>query len=178
MSKLFVSKLDNNGMDNWGLFYEDEKGRHHLTEDFKPLVYDAEEEAQKKLETIEAERYREDAAESFSIEEAEQFAEKHKWKYAVTYAKTAPHEYLVKKWLSEEDRLLFERLVQTINTESVTGYFFGHENKYLLLGDHYYWYMPVYPENMAVDLINRTTTDYLEYRDGAYYYKPKNETAG
>ncbi len=75
MSKLFVSKLDNNGMDNWGLFYEDEKGRHHLTEDFKPLVYDAEEEAQKKLETIEAERYREDAAEPFSIEEAEQFAE-------------------------------------------------------------------------------------------------------
>ena len=24
-----------------------------------------------------------------------------------------------------------------------------------------------------IDLINRTTTDYLEYRDGAYYYKEK-----
>ena len=35
--------------------------------------------------------------------------------------------------------------------------------------------MPVYPENMAVDLINRTTTDYLELRDGVYHYKPKNE---
>jgi len=32
-----------------------------------------------------------------------------------------------------------------------------------------------YSENMAVDLINRTTTDYLEYRDGAYYYKQKEE---
>lgn len=31
--------------------------------------------------------------------------------------------------------------------------------------------MPM-PDNMAVDLINRTTTDYLEFRDGAYYYKP------
>ena len=173
MSKLFVSQYDNNGMDNWGLFYEDERGRNHLTEDFKPLVYDTEEEALNKLETFEAERHRENVAKPFSIEEAKCFAENHKWKYAVTYAKTAPHEYLVKKWLSEEDRLLFERLVQTINTESVTGYFYGHKNKYLILGDHYYWYMPVYPENMAVDLINRTTTDYLEYRDGAYYYKTK-----
>lgn len=33
--------------------------------------------------------------------------------------------------------------------------------------------MGCYPENMAVDLINRTSTDYLEYRDGAYYYKEK-----
>ena len=31
------------------------------------------------------------------------------------------------------------------------------------------------PENLAVDLINRTTTDYLEYRDGAYYYKEKQK---
>ena len=27
------------------------------------------------------------------------------------------------------------------------------------------------PDNMAVDLINWTTTDYLEFRDGAYHYK-------
>ena len=30
-------------------------------------------------------------------------------------------------------------------------------------------------ENLAVDLINRTTTDYLEYRDGAYYYKERHK---
>ena len=55
---------------------------------------------------------------------------------------------------------------------SVVGYFYGHKNEYLILGDNYYWFMPV-PDNLAVDLINRTTTDYLEFRDGAYYYKPK-----
>ena len=65
----------------------------------------------------------------------------------------------------------FQRLIQAINTRSVVGYFYGHKNNYLILGDHYYWYMPFYPDNMAVDLINRTTTDYLEYRDGEYYYK-------
>ena len=49
-------------------------------------------------------------------------------------------------------------------------------DKIVCLGDHYYWYMlDCYPENLAVDLINRTTTDYLEYRDGAYYYKERHK---
>ena len=173
MSKVFISEFEEHRKTRWGLFYEDRKGvRQHLTENFKSLTFDAEVEAQKKLDGIEAERRSEDSAVPFSLEEAKVFAESHKWKFATTYAKTAPHEYLVKKWLSEEDRLLFERLVQTIHEHSVVGYFYGHKNDYLILGDHYYWYMD-YPENLSVDLINRTTTDYLEYRDGAYYYKEK-----
>ena len=76
--------------------------------------------------------------------------------------------------VGSEDKKQFERLVQSINNNYVIGYFYGHENKYLILGEYYYWYMPCYPDNMAVDLINRTTTDYLEYRDGAYYYKEKD----
>ena len=179
MSELYVSSFADNRTMRFGLFYEKNNGeKEQLTENFKPLVFDTEAAANHELTTIAAERRRENGAVPFSIEEAQSFAEAHKWKYATTYAKTAPHEYLVKKWLSQEARLLFERLVQTINTQFVVGYFYGHKNKYLILGDHYYWYMPVYPENMAVDLINRTTTDYLEYRDGAYYYKPKNSMEG
>ena len=30
----------------------------------------------------------------------------------------------------------------------------------------------IFTDNMGVDLINRTTIDYLEFRNGAYYYKP------
>ena len=85
-----------------------------MTEDFKQLVFDTEADAKAKLGAIEEERQSEDAAEAFSLEEAKSFAESHRWKFATTYANTAPHEYLVKKWLSEEGRLLFERLVQTI----------------------------------------------------------------
>ena len=170
MSKLYVSTFEDGGATKWGLFYEDAKVVRHLTEDFKPTLFDTEVEARHKLDEMEAERRSEDLAEAFSLEGAKRFAESHDWKFATTYAKTAPHEYLVKKWLSVEDRKLFERLVQAINKDYVIGYFYGHENKYLILGDYYYWYMPVYPDNMAVDLINRTTTDYLEYRDGAYYY--------
>ena len=76
----------------------------------------------------------------------------------------------MKERLPEEDKILFERFVQTIKKNAVVGYFYGHKNNYLILGDHYYWFMGQLP-GKAVDLINRTTTDYLEYRDGAYYYK-------
>ncbi len=172
MSALYVSQFTDNGIERWGLFYKNDQGIRHLTEDFMPVSFDSKETADKKLRCMEEERRSEDLAAAFSIDEAKVFAESHKWKYASTYAKTAPHEYLVKKWLPEEDRKQFERLVQTINKDHVVGYFYGHENKYLILGNYYYWYMPVYPDNMAVDLINRTTTDYLEYRDGAYYYIP------
>ena len=173
MAKVYVSSFDDNGICRWGLFYQDAKGIvKHLTEDFKKLSFDSEDEAEIKLRRIEAEKRSEDSAIAFSLEEADSFVGKHSWKFATTYASTAPHEYLVKKRLSEENQLLFERLIQTINKCAVVGYFYGHKNMYLILGDKYYWYMD-YPENMAVDLINRTTIDFLEYRDGAYYYKEK-----
>ncbi len=174
-SKVYISIFEENGETRWGLFYEDNNGdKKALTEDFKPIVFNSEADAKVKLHAIEDERESENAAEPFTLEEAQLFVERHKCKFATTYAKTAPHEYLVKKWLDEEEQLQFERFVQTINEHSVLGYFHGHPNNYLILGDHYYWYMD-YPDNMAVDLINRTTIDHLEYRDGAYYYKPKEE---
>ena len=174
MTNLYISSYLIDDSNRWGLFYEDEKGIRQLTEDFKPVAFDTEDLAKEKLKTLELEKASENIAKPFSFEDAKEFVENHKWKFATTYAQTAPHEYLVKKWLSDEDRKRFERLVQAINRDAVIGYFYGHENKYLILGEYYYWYMPCYPDNMAVDLINRSTTDYLEYRDGAYYYKPRN----
>lgn len=80
-----------------------------------------------RVDTIEVERRSEDSEMTFSVEEAKIFVESQKWKFATTYAKTTPHEYLVKKWLPEEERPLFERLVQTINKGSVVDYFYGHK---------------------------------------------------
>lgn len=175
MERVYVSEFVDNGKCLWGLFFVDKWGKvQHLEEDFKRVVFGSEAEALAKLEMIEAERRSEDAADAFTLEEARGFAERQRWKFASTYAKSAPHEYLVKKWLSADERLLFERLVQSIKSDSVQGDFYGHRNKYLILGDYYYWYMvDCYPENLAVDLINRTTTDYLEERNGVYYYKGK-----
>ena len=119
MGRIYISSCNDSEMEKWGLFYDNSRGvAQHLTEDFKDLIFDSKSEAETKLELIESERRSEDAAVPFSRDEARAFCESHQWKFAKTYAKTAPHEYLVKKWLSEEDRLLFERLVQTIHTES------------------------------------------------------------
>lgn len=172
MSKLSVAKFLDYGEYKWGLFYKDKKGAQRLLmEDFLQVAFLLEEEAIDKLDALEREKRSEDAAPPFTIEEAQAFAEQQNWKFASTYAMTAPHEYIVKRWLDRGDWLQFERLVQTINNHSVVGYFHGYPNNYLIMGDHYYWYMPVYPDNMAVDLINRSTIDYLEFRNGAYYYK-------
>ena len=170
MTMLIISTYVDNDTIKYGLFYDDSGDPYK--ENWTPVLFDSEEEAKKKLAALESERAREDGATPFSLEEAQKYAESHYWKFASTYAKSAPHEYCMKKWLAEEDQLLYERFVATIKTHSVVGYFYGHKNNYLILGDHYYWFMPV-PDNLAVDLINRTTTDCLEYRHGAYYYKPK-----
>ncbi|SCX09612.1 hypothetical protein SAMN02910339_01368 [Lachnospiraceae bacterium YSD2013] len=175
MSNIYISSFDEDSLRKWGLFYDDIRGnRQKLTENFKHLAFDTEQEAKKRLKDIEQERTREDNAVAFPLEEAKAFAERFKWKYATTYAKTAPHEYLVKSWLSEDDKLLYEHFVKTIKEKAVVGFFYEHKNNYLILGDYYYWFMYT-PDNMAVDLINRTTTNYLEYRDGAYHYKPQGE---
>ena len=176
MSNVFVESFKDGDKTVWGLFYIDDKGEKiPLKENWKHLAYDTEEDAAMKLKQIEMEYGREKAAEPFSMEDAKQFAENNNWKFATTYAKTAPREYLVKYWLSDEDKVFFERFVQAIRSYSVVGYFYGHKNNYLILDNYYYWYMDCYPDNMSVDLINRTTTDYLEFRDGAYYYKEKQK---
>lgn len=179
MSVLYVSGFkDTDGSEKYGLFYDDVNGEPCLfTENWKAVSFDSEAEAQEKLNKFAEERKREDEAEPFSLEEAEAYASVHKWKFATTYAKTAPHEYLVKSWLSEEDRAGYERFVATMKRNFVVGYFYNHKNDYFILGDFYYWYMGQL-DNMAVDLINRTTVDNLEYRDGAYHYKGKQQPDG
>ena len=169
MGKVYISAYEENGESLWGLFYEERGKQKALTENFKPLSFTSEEEAKIRLDAIEEERRSENAAIPFTPEEAKAYAESHRWKFATTYAQTAPHEYLLKKWLDDEEQREFERLVQAIRTYSVVGYFYRHPNNYLILGEQYYWHM-FYPDNMAVDLINRSTTDHLEYRDGAYNY--------
>lgn len=169
MVKLYVSVYEED-LSKYAL-YDDRNNAHNIySEHWNKLIFDTKEEAEAKLAALEAERAREDSAVPFSLEEAKKYAESHYWKFASTYAKTAPHEYCIKSWLVEEDQLLYERFVATMKANSVVGYFYRHKNDYLILGDRYYWSMP-HPDNLATDLINRTTTDNLEYRDGAYYYK-------
>lgn len=175
MSRLFVGPV-NEGPDKgkYAICFKDGRGDLQVHgENWKPQVFETEEKANAKLSALEAERESEDSAKPLSIEEATAFVCRQNWKFASTYAKTAPHEYLVKRWLSEEDKILFECFVQTMKRNFVVGYFYGHKNDYLILGDHYYWFMGQH-ENRAINLINRTTTDYLSFENGVYVYKGKD----
>ena len=49
MSRLYVSEYEDNGMKKWGLFYDDERGIQHLSEDFKKVSFDTVIDAKNKL---------------------------------------------------------------------------------------------------------------------------------
>ena len=71
MVRLYVSTYDDNGIIRYAI-YDDRNGEHHVfTADFKPVVFDTEEEANSRLASYEAERERENAAIPFTLEEAE-----------------------------------------------------------------------------------------------------------
>ena len=62
------------------------------------------------------------------------------WRWASTYEKTWPHEYVLLQKDSQRELLVAvcERL---INGEGVPGRFFSMHNQYLFIGDHKYWFM-------------------------------------
>ena len=45
MSLLYVSSFEENAKTRWGIFYVDSKGIQHLSEDFKNVSFDTEDEA-------------------------------------------------------------------------------------------------------------------------------------
>jgi hypothetical protein len=77
--------------------------------------------------------------------------------FCKTYAETAPHEYLLKKGLSDEDKLVFEEFVKFINNYGYEKYFYNRPFKYLDIGDKKYWTME--KDLSKTELINRADKD-------------------
>ena len=115
MTKLIISTYEDNHTLKYCLICDDSGDLYK--EDWQPVLFENESEARQKLIDLESERRRENAAEPFSLDEAKEYAECHFWKFASTYAKNAPHEYCIKKWLEPEDQLLYERFVATIKKQ-------------------------------------------------------------
>ena len=96
MTKLYVSTYEEENKTYFAI-YDDRNNAHNIySENWNKLIFDTKEEAESKLASLEAERAREDKAVPFSLEDAKKYAESHYWKFASTYAKTAPHEYCIK----------------------------------------------------------------------------------
>jgi hypothetical protein len=62
------------------------------------------------------------------------------WKFAKTYAKTAPHEYTVRKWRPELQPH-FEGFAQYIRDNGTPEIFAGREYTYLAFDGFKYWTM-------------------------------------
>lgn len=74
------------------------------------------------------------------IIEIEKFIDNHEWTFAKSMPKM-PHEYICKDYLSNNEKLLFEQIVQYIRDFGTPAYFFKKQYIYLKVEDHYYWTM-------------------------------------
>lgn len=74
------------------------------------------------------------------MEKVIEFIEKQKWIFAKTYAHKAPHEYVVRGKVNGSDKE-FMHVVDYIQDNGITMYFWNHPNKYIIIGEHQYWVM-------------------------------------
>jgi len=87
----------------------------------------------------------------------ESWIDKQKWIFAKSYAKTAPHEYLLLKDLTEKDKRIFKNLAKKIKEEGYDSYFYKAKFRYLRIGEYKYWSMDKTIE--TTNLINRDKFD-------------------
>lgn len=72
-----------------------------------------------------------------------------RWRFAITYAKTSPHEYIVRGRCSDVRN--FDCLCEYIKNNGHYEYFFNHRYTYCSIGAFTYWVMG--------DVINRRWND-------------------
>ena len=88
------------------------------------------------------------------------FIDKQSWVFAKTYAKKAPHEYIVRgKHNGSDDE--FMAMVNYILDNGITMYFWNHPNKYIFVDGWQYWVMRD-SEDDPTTIINRSNLD--EYK--------------
>ena len=96
---------------------------------------------------------------------AREFVARRQWREAVTYQKTAPHEYTVREWVTgqqaQED---FDRFTTFIRRFGYADFFYKVRHIYWVIDEFKYWTMgwPV----AETTVINRARVDSPEPRKG------------
>lgn len=89
---------------------------------------------------------------------AREFVARRRWREAVTYRDTAPHEYVVRTWETDEQgNLDFSRFVVLIRRCGYADYFYQVRHVYWALDEFIYWTMGWPVEETTV--INRARVD-------------------
>ena len=72
--------------------------------------------------------------------DVKEFIGRQRWTFAKTYAKKAPHEYIVRGRINGTDAEFLEFRDYILN-EGMTMYYWGHPNKYVYIDGYSYWVM-------------------------------------
>ncbi len=89
-----------------------------------------------------------------------EFVDKQNWIFAKTYAKKAPHEYVVRNNIIGTDEE-FMAVVDHIRNNGITMYFWDRPNKYIFLEGRQYWVMQDSDDDPTM-ILNRCNLD--EYK--------------
>jgi hypothetical protein len=92
---------------------------------------------------------------------ARDFIERRKWREAVTYRKTAPHEYTVREWeVGGQADQSFDQFTTFIRRFGYADFFYRVRHLYWVIDEFKYWTMGWPVEKTTV--INRARVDALE----------------
>ena len=86
-----------------------------------------------------------------------EFFDKQTWTFAKTYAKSAPHYWIVRNRINGTDEE-FMWAASFIQRHGATMHFFSHPNKYLYLEGWWYWVMKDSDDDPTM-IINRCWAD-------------------
>lgn len=91
-----------------------------------------------------------------NIDELKKFFELQTWIFARTYAKYAPHEYIVRDKVLGDDSD-FAKAVEFIRQNGIRMFYYKTERRYLFLDGYFYWTMGDSIEK--ANIINRCKPD-------------------
>ena len=94
-------------------------------------------------------------------QELREFINKQSWIFAKTYANKAPHEYVVRGRISGTDDEFMD-VVNYIQEEGITMYFWNHPNKYIFVDGHQYWVMRDGADD-STTILNRCNAEEYKY---------------
>lgn len=90
------------------------------------------------------------------IREFDEFVESRAWRFAVTYAKICPHEYLVCKGVDRE----FKDVAEFVRRNGFSATYKGRQGVYFIRGNYYYWDMGE-PLERVIILNRARLSDYM-----------------
>lgn len=98
------------------------------------------------------------------LQDLQDLIENNTWRFAISYAKTHPHEYVVRKNCSNVNQ--FDRVCELISIYGETQYFFKNAGKYVDYNGYTYW--------LDGDVLNRRHNDIYEVNEYKVIKKKKD----